>query len=112
MSIKVALSYVFILLGVSFFAVAVSQYNQLAITSAQSEISKPLLEAQISASEEQARALGQTDADISANSQQARQIIQESINQINNAFMQTILVDAVLGLISLFAGVLLFARER
>ncbi|MFH1200060.1 MAG: hypothetical protein V1708_03260 [Candidatus Micrarchaeota archaeon] len=112
MSKKIALSYVFLLLGTAFMALAASQYNQMQITSAQSEISKPLLDAQITASEEQARSMGQAEADISASSAQARQIVNDSISKIANAFMQTIYVDFVLGLVLLAAGVLLFGRER
>ncbi len=112
MSKLVALSYVLILLGVAFLALAVGQYNQLSITSAQSEISKPLLEAQIAASEAQAQAFGQSAEEIAASSQQARKIVEDSITKINGAFMQTIFVDVALGLISLISGVALFNKER
>lgn len=106
-----AISIALILLGVAFSALAVSQLNQMSISGAQTELAKPVAEAQIAASEAYARQMGQPEAEISKTSQEARDLLTKSISTMNNAYLMTGIVDGIMGLVLLFAGILTYPKQ-
>ena len=107
-----AISYALILLGVGALVLAMSQVNTMMVSSAQSEISKPLLEEQIKQAEQLGQAQGLSQAEIDASSQQARSLVDSSINKVNQAYQQTVLMNFVVGLVFVAVGVFVHPREH
>ncbi|MFH1258116.1 MAG: hypothetical protein ABIG96_06230 [Candidatus Micrarchaeota archaeon] len=108
---KKAISMVMILLGVAFSTLALNQLNQMSISSAQSELARPVAEAQIAANEQFALSYGQTQDEIDKTSKEARDLIEKTIAATNQSYLQTALIDGILGLVLLFAGLITFPKE-
>ncbi|MBI5225495.1 hypothetical protein HY989_06515 [Candidatus Micrarchaeota archaeon] len=109
---KKAISMTLILLGVLFIMLAASQVNQMIISNAQSELARPIAEGQIAASEELAKSYGQTDAQIAATSKEARALLDKSISTMGNSYMFTALMDGIIGLLLLIAGLFTFPKQH
>ncbi len=107
-----AISIALILLGVAFSTLALSQLNQMSVSSAQSEIARPVAEAQIIASESLAESYGQSADEIAKTSAEARALIDKSISTMNNSYLMTAIIDGILGLVLLFAGIVTFPKEH
>jgi len=105
------ISMALILLGVAFSTLALSQLNQMSVSNAQSEIARPVAEAQIIASESLAESYGQTAEEIAKTSQEARALLDKSISTMNNSYLMTGLIDGILGLVLLFAGIVTTPRS-
>ncbi len=109
---KKAISIALLLLGVAFATLALNQLNQMVISNAQSDLARPVAEAQIMANEELARSYGQSEAEVAAISKESRELLENSISAMSNSYLTTALVDGILGLVLLFAGVMTYPREH
>ncbi|MFH0972202.1 MAG: hypothetical protein V1835_06595 [Candidatus Micrarchaeota archaeon] len=107
-----AIGMALILLGVAFAALTVNQLNSMVVSNAQTEIAKPIAEAQIVASEEYARSYGQTEAEIAKSSADARALIDKTAAAMSNSYMLTSLIDGILALVLLFAGIFTYPKEH
>ena len=107
-----AISIALLLLGVTFATLALSQFNALMVNNAQSDISKEAVRIQITANEALAKSYGQTDAEIAASSKEAMDLLDKSAASLSNAYMFGGLVDGILGLVLLFAGVVTYPKEK
>ncbi|MFH1750334.1 MAG: hypothetical protein ABH863_01505 [Candidatus Micrarchaeota archaeon] len=103
-----AISIVLILLGVAFSTLALSQLNQYVVSNAQSDISKEAVAIQIAANEALAKSYGQTDEEIAQSTKETMGLIDKSAASLSNAYLLGILIDGILGLILLFAGIVTF----
>ncbi|MBU1197567.1 hypothetical protein KJ765_03560 [Candidatus Micrarchaeota archaeon] len=107
---KKALSYALILFGVGGLVLALAQVNQLMVSTAQSEVAMMGLEETLNQQEELAAMQGLTPSEIAATSQQARSLVGQSIAKVNNAYMQGALVNLVIGVIFIAAGIFIHPR--
>ncbi len=101
-----------VLMGSGLLVLAVSQYNQLSVTVAQSEIARPITEAQVKQSAETLKQMGQTDEQIAALSAEALKTVDEALVKVSNSYWQTILIDAVLGFVFLVLGLMFYDSGR
>lgn len=109
---KMGISLALILFGVAFCTLALSQVNSMIVSGAQSELARPVAEAQIVASEQLAKSYGQTDSEIAATSKQARDLLNNTISTMNDSYWKTAAVDAFVGLILLFAGLMVYPKHH
>lgn len=105
-----AVSIALILLGVAFLTLAASQMNSMVVSNAQSELAKPVAEAQIIASEELAKSYGQTDAEIAASSKEARDLLNKTIVTMNNSYWLTSIADFIFGLVFILLGIFTYPK--